>query len=195
MFLWVTLFMFWRMAELVTLIPIVGMLAYFVNIYVNASRLTPNAILVLFIVSVLAAAWALATVIRLQSSRRSAHFVAFIDLCFVGAFIGSVYELRRIANAHCPNFGNNGFYIALGIFSVNPNKECGMLKACFAFGIMNCIFFFASAILAYLMKIHEHDVVIRETYTTRRRSHGSRRGHSASGSHRRSHSSSRRYYV
>lgn len=90
-----------------------------------------------------------------------------------------------------------------------------MLKAAFAFGIMNCIFFACSAFFLMFMYRQEKEVVVKETY--RRSSHGSRyiphagsffvetntddihrRGHSRSGSghhHRSSRDSRRNYYV
>lgn len=73
-------FVFWRFLEIITLIPIVGMLAYFVNGYVNDNVLTPNYILVLFIVSVLALAWAIFTLFLYHRSSANAKFVALIDL-------------------------------------------------------------------------------------------------------------------
>lgn len=137
---------------------------------------------VLFITTVLAAVWAIATLFRRKSTRRSAMFVAFIDLCFVGAFIAGVYELRDIAQASCSNFSSSGdFYVSLGPsgfsgnspFSLNINKTCAMLKASFAFGIMNTIFFFFTSFLLLFMRDREEkEVVTKETY--RRRSHDSR---------------------
>lgn len=56
------------------------MLAYFVNGYVNDNVLTPNYILVLFIVSVLALAWAIFTLFLYHRSSANAKFVALIDL-------------------------------------------------------------------------------------------------------------------
>lgn len=137
-------FVFWRIFQIVTLIPTVGMLSYFVDRYDRINALTPRSILVLFIVSVLAAAWTIATLFLYSRARHSANFVAFIDLLFVGAFIGAVYCLRGIADADCSGWSRNGSYNAdLGIFEVtgnywrlNVDKECAMLKACFAFGIM-----------------------------------------------------------
>jgi hypothetical protein len=152
----------------------------------------------------LSCAWATATLFRLSSTRRSAHFVSFIDLCFVGAFIAAVYELRGIGNANCSNFSTGDIYVNLGIFgyygrqssdggkwSANINKNCAMLKASWAFAIMNTIFFFVTSVLAFLLRRHERES--REK-VVRRSHHGSRRGHSSS-SHRRHSSSSRRYYV
>ncbi|KAL8810914.1 MAG: hypothetical protein Q9223_001972 [Gallowayella weberi] len=178
------LFTFWRFFQIVTLIPTLGMLAYFVHQFQKQNLLTPNYVLVLFIVSVLAAAWALLTVFRRKSTRDSANFVSFIDLCFVGAFIAGVYELRNIAQASCTNFSadnrfsltiNNSGVSGSSPFQLNVNKHCAMLKASFAFGIMNCIFFAITAFLLLFMhrtRKDDKDVVVKETY--RRRSHDSR---------------------
>ncbi|KAI4167572.1 MAG: hypothetical protein LQ343_007111 [Gyalolechia ehrenbergii] len=194
------LFTFWRFGEIVTLIPTLGMLvpltlsplhrqlltsiqAYFVHQFESQNLLTPNSVLVLFIVSVLAAAWAIVTVFRRKSTRDSANFVSLIDLAFVGAFIAGVYELRYIANADCTNFSaNSHFSITVnnnGVsgsspFRLNTDKNCAMLKASFAFGIMNCIFFFITSFLLLFMhrKRDDRNVEVKETY--RRRSHDSR---------------------
>ena len=137
-------FIFWRIFQIITLIPTLGMLAWFVDWYNSRNLLTPTSILVLFIVSVLGAAWALGTLFLYARARHSAKFVAFIDLLFVGAFIGAVYELRGIADADCSNWDTNGSYNTnLGLFNVsgntyrwNANRQCAMLKASWAFGIM-----------------------------------------------------------
>jgi hypothetical protein len=80
--------------------------------------------------------------------------VAFVDLLFVGALIAAVYQLRGITNVSCGNFrSNNSIWLNLGPFGYvgdqtgdsladNPRKNCSMLKASFAFGIMNIVFFF-----------------------------------------------------
>ncbi|MCJ1276734.1 hypothetical protein MMC21_004541 [Puttea exsequens] len=174
-------FSFWRFMEIITLIPTLGMLAFFVHQYTIRNQLTPGSILTLFIVSVLACAWAIATWFRLSSTKRSALFVSFIDLCFVGAFIAGVYELRGIAKANCTTLKDNGpAYVSVGTNGVsgsngldlNTNKYCAMQKASFAFGIMNCIFFFITAFLLLFMRNRE-EVVVKESYS-RRRSHDSR---------------------
>lgn len=148
-----TIYSFWRLCEIITLIPVIGMLAWFVNGYVKVNQLTPNFILILFIVSVLACAWAVVTLFHVG---RSGHFIALIDLAFVGAFIAAVYELRGITNVSCTNFRSGGIYVNLGPlgyygrdggdWDLDVNKTCSMLKASFAFGIMNCIFFFFTAV-------------------------------------------------
>lgn len=186
------LFGLFRVFELVTLIPTIGMLAYFVNGYVNANQLTPNYILVLFIVTTLAGAWALATLFRMDSVRRNAPFVAFIDLCFVGALIAGVYFLRDITQYNCVNligsitssgqFGagssSGSAYITWPNINFNGpdgnfDKTCAMLKASFAFGIMNCMFFAVTTLLASLIHRKERAVVVEKTYS-RRGSHSSR---------------------
>lgn len=171
----------------------------------RANQLTPSYVLTLFIVSVLAAVWAIMTVLRRKSRDESSLFVAFIDLCFVGAFIAGVYELRSIAGATCSNFAvNTDFGISLGynngvsltnggLFTGNIDKSCAMLKASFAFGIMNCIFFFFTSFLLLFMHRDRKRVVVEKREVYRRRSHDSRRGHSRSGSQRRRSHDSRRY--
>jgi hypothetical protein len=177
--------------------------SWFVSGYNSLNLLTPSYILVLFIVSILACAWAIMTLIRLGSTRRSALFVAFIDLCFVGAFIAADYELHGIGKADCSNFTAAPIYISLGPFgyfgvsnnlrwAVNINKNCAMLKASWAFGIMNTIFFFITFIFALFLHRHHRDEVVVREKVVRRSRHSSRRGHS--GSRRRS-SSQRNYYV
>lgn len=146
-------FIMFRLAEIITLIPIIGMLSWFVHGYVEQNALTPDFILVLFIVSVLACAWAIATLVAYARARHSALFVATVDLGFLGALIAGVVLLRGIADQDCVNFSAGSFYFDLGVlgyygrnsnseWSLHANKTCSMLKASFAFGIMNCVFFF-----------------------------------------------------
>ncbi|KAF2030349.1 hypothetical protein EK21DRAFT_65778 [Setomelanomma holmii] len=196
-------FWFWRIFQIVTLIPIVGMLAWFVDWYNSRNLLTPRSILVLFIVSVLAAAWAIGTLFLYARARHSANFVAFVDLLFVGAFIGAVYELRGIADADCSSWRSNGSYSTdLGLFTVTGNtyglnidRQCAMLKASWAFGIMNIIFFFITTLLALLVHRH-HRNDGRDRVVVKREVHRSRHGHrSRSPRYSSHHSHSRRSYV
>jgi len=184
--------------EIITLIPTLGMLAYFVHIYASHNALTPNYILVLFIVSVLGAAWAICTLFTYHRAKSNALFVSFIDLCFVGAFIAGVYELRFISHANCTNVTGATYAIDFGVvggyvtgFHVDTDKVCALLKASFAFGIMNCIFFFITSLLAlFVGRGHERDrVVVKETHYARHghRRSGSHRSHRSSHSGRRSH--------
>ncbi|EDN10620.1 hypothetical protein I7I51_01329 [Histoplasma capsulatum] len=197
-------FICWRIGQLVTLIIPIGILSWFVDGFVKNNQLTPTYILVLFIVSVLGIFWALDTLIRHSNAKRSAHFVAFVDLCFVGSFIAGVYQLRRIANADCGNFRFDPLTLSLGPFGFagqrannplarDPTKVCAMLKTSFAFGIMNIGSFFITSILAVLM--HHHEEREHEKGSSRRRgSHSSHRGHSGSR-HRRSSSGRQPAYA
>lgn len=159
------LFLGFRIFELLVLIPILGMLAFFVHGYVVSNALTPTYILVLFIASVLGAAWVLGTIITYLRARHSAVFVALVDLAFVGTFIAGVYLLRGIAKADCVNFTTGGFYVGLGVFgyyglqsnnhwALNANKTCVMLKACFALGIIAIILFFITFVSSNLSQRH-----------------------------------------
>lgn len=166
----------------------------------------------MFIVSVIAVFWCLDTTIRYRTAKNSAMFVCFLDLCFFGAFIAAVYELRFTAKDNCshwdPASESESLYVSLGPFgrlgyqtdnplALHVNKTCALLKTCFALGIMETIFFFWTAILAYF--IYEPRKVVRETVEVRRRRSGSggrhHRRRSSSGGHRRSHSGRRTYEV
>ncbi|KAK0625376.1 hypothetical protein B0T17DRAFT_617474 [Bombardia bombarda] len=206
-------FVFWRFLEIITLIPTMGMLAYFVNGYTTANQLTPSYILVLFIVSVLALAWAIFTLFSYHRSKSNARFVGLIDLGFVGAFIAAVYYLRFIGNADCTHITPGSSYdVSFGIFGsasvngvhVSTDKTCGMLKASWAFAIMNTVFFAATAVLAVMHGDRAPEGGTRKvvvTETSRHRSgsgshhHSRRRSHSGShhGSRRSSHSHHRAY--
>jgi predicted membrane-bound spermidine synthase len=186
------------------------MLAYFVNIHLDANTMTPTYILLLFIVSVLALAWSVFTLFSYHRSSRNAQFVALIDLAFVGALIAGVYYLRFIARADCASVQpGSSVYLDFGIlgsanvvtgWSISVSKTCGMLKGCFALGIMNTVFFFVTAVLAW---IHgDHAVKEERRYVESRRSHSRHRsrsghrshsGHRGGGSRRSSHSHHRAY--
>ena len=131
--------------------PIVGMLGWFVHQYVKANQLAPDYILVLFIVSTLALAWEVFTVIAYLRARHDALFVAFVDLLFVGAFIGGVVVLRFIANANCGSI-NAGVGTYGTFFNIDVNKTCSILKASFAFGII-CILSFIVTFVSFTRSI------------------------------------------
>lgn len=187
-------------------IPPMGMLAWFVNIFINHNALTPDSILILFILVVLALAWAVFTLFSYHRSSANARFVAFVDLCFMGALIAGVYEMRGIADADCSNPNANSVWFAPNHIPV-PNwgwetgKPCSMLKASWAFAIMNIIFFSTTAIAAFSHGDHlSYDD--SRVYVERRHHHSSRHSHrhrsrsrgSRHSSHRSPHSH-RRVYV
>lgn len=198
------LFVCFRILQIITLIPIMGMLAWFVDGFVKNNALTPDAILVLFIVSVLAVAWVIFTLFSYHRSSANAMFVGLVDLGFVGALIAGVWYLRGISNADCTNVsrGDNWYYrigdvtVSGPDYNWNTDKPCAMLKASWALAIMNIIFFFITAMVAFM---HGDRL---SAYDRKRTYHSGRHGHrhhshsrSRSGS-RYSHSShSRRVYV
>ncbi|KAM0717146.1 hypothetical protein Q7P37_006998 [Cladosporium fusiforme] len=219
------LFISWRIFQIILLVPIVGMLSWFVHGFVESNQLTPNFILVLFIVSVLALAWTFATLFNYLRARHDAIFVAILDLAFVGALIGGIVTMRGIADENCSNFSAGNLYVNLGPFgtygrqtdspwAANINKNCAMLKASWALAIILTLTFFVTFLLALLVhRNHRNDdrVVVKREYHTSR--HGHRRSASRGGSrsrygggsgyddHRprssggRSHSRRRQYYV
>jgi sugar phosphate permease len=163
------LFLSWRIFEILILIPIVGMLAYFVHGYVQSNQLTPNFILVLFIVSVLALAWALATLVNYLRARHDALFVAAVDLGFVGALIAGVVLLRGIAKSDCTNFSSGPLYVNLGVFGyygrqsnsrwgLTINKTCAMLKASWALAIIAILAFFVTFVSCLIYHQHQSNV-------------------------------------
>lgn len=105
---------------------------------------TPTDILVLFIVSTLAVAWTIGTLFLYSRAKHSAGFVAFVDLLFVGAFIGAVVTLRNISDADCSNWSRGdqhgasafGWTVSGSFPTLNVNRTCAMLKASWVFGIM-----------------------------------------------------------
>lgn len=211
-------FAFWRFLQIVTLLPAMGIMAWYVHVFVSANMLTPNYILILFIASVLGIAWCIFTLFSYHRSSTNAMFVAIIDLGFVGTFIAAVYSLRFIAGANCVNVNTSASWVtsagslsSLGAFGVDisVSKPCATLKTAFAIGIMNCIFFFFTAIFAMMHGNHlgkderEKRYVVRETTRVHRHRSGSRSGGSRSehrtrsGSHQsqRSTHSHQRVYV
>jgi hypothetical protein len=142
------LFLSWRIFEIVMTTPIVGMLGWLVHyLYVRVNQLTPDYILVLFIVATLALAWEVFTVVSYLRARHDALFVAFVDLLFVGAFIGGVVVLRFIAKVDCGSI-DAGVTTSGSYFNIDVNKTCSMLKASFAFGII-CTLCFVVTFVSY----------------------------------------------
>lgn len=193
-----------------------GMLAWFIHAFINENELTPNYILVLFIVSVLAVAWTIFTLFSYHRSSSNSHFVSLVDLAFAGTLIGAVYQLRFITHANCYHIESTDRWLlpARTLISLKPqgidvlgsSKPCAVLKTCFALGIMNIVFFFFTAVLAWMhggkMSRNERDRrVVTETTTVRRHrsrgdgSRGASRPRSGSHHSRRSSHSHQRVYV
>jgi Membrane-associating domain len=128
-----------RVLQILTLIPIWGLLAYFVDKYAYE----PDWLLCLFVVSILATIWAIGSLLTLYR-RHVPVYVAVIDLIFFGLLIAGVVLLApRVTNTDCMgmygNLGSGGWYWG---------KECSMYKAAYALGILNIIMFFITSLLA-----------------------------------------------
>ncbi|KAH8162453.1 hypothetical protein CIB48_g5771 [Xylaria polymorpha] len=166
-------FAFWRFLQIITLIPTIGLLAYFVDGYNKLNALTPTYILVLFIVSVLAGAWA--------------------DLHPI--LVPPILHKRDLRIGHRPII--RSVDVSLGIFGsaslngvdVSVDKSCAMLKAAFAFGILNTIFFFFTAILAWMhgdrvsARGGDEKTYVRENHSHRHSHRSSQAPHSRHSSH------------
>lgn len=211
-------FAIWRIQEFITLIPLMGMLAYFVHGYTDSNQLTPTFFLVPFIASVLALAWVIFTV-----RPRYTHglYIFIVDLAFAATFLAGAILLRFISGANCANFSSttDSASLNLGVFGVygaavnNPfgldlNKSCAMTKAVFAFCIIEVLLFFVTAFISIFLhrKRDRSTVVVERRYsnrsTTRPGSHHSshygQRGagsRSNSGSRHHSHNHSRYAHV
>lgn len=201
------IFVCFRIFQIVLLIPCMGMLAWFVDKYTKQNLLTPDEILVLFIVSVLALAWAVFTLFSYHRSSANALFVGLVDLAFVGALIAGVYYLRGVRYTDCVTAGRDGTWTAdvwdITVtgprYSVSTDKPCAMLKASWAFGIINILLFFVTSLVAFG---HGDRMTAYDHRHKRSGSHSGRHSHrhrSRSGSRSRyshsSHSHSRRVYV
>lgn len=136
------LFLSVRVWEIIITVPIVGMLGWLVHVFVHANLLTPTYILLLFIVATLALAWEIFTVISYLRARHDALFIAFTDLCFLGAFIAGVVVLRFVTKYNCSSVGPVWTPQHGGVsYSSDPSKVCAVLKASFAFGIIDILNF------------------------------------------------------
>lgn len=189
-----------------------GMLAWFIHAFIKENEITPNYILILFIVSVLAVAWTIFTLFSYHRSSSNSHFVSLVDFAFAGTLIGAVYQLRFITHANCYHVESTDDWLKpahtlltlkdQGIDVLASSSPCAVLKTCFALGIMNIVFFFFTAVLAWMhggkmgRKEHERRVVT-ETTTVRRHHRDGSRSRPRSGSHhsRRSSHSHQRVYV
>ncbi|KAG6042123.1 hypothetical protein E4U41_005671 [Claviceps citrina] len=184
-----------------------GMLAWFINIFVSHNALTPDSILILFILSVLALAWAVCTLFSYHRSSANARFVSLVDLAFTGALIAGVYELRGIADADCSDPTAASVWYAPGRvpvpdFGWQTDKPCAMLKASWAFAIMNIIFFAITAVAAYShggdLAYDSHHVYVQRRHHHHSSRHSHRHRSHSRGSRRSSHRSPhshRRVYV
>lgn len=148
-----------RVLEIVVAIPIIGMLAFFVDPYVKNHQTVPDSLLTLFIVSILACAWAMLSFYQFHRYRNiSGPFIAIVDICFVGAFIAGIYMNRSISNANCSSVsvpvgiqvGHNN-YSGGSEWGANFDKHCAMFKASWILAIIDCVLFFVTCVLSWTL--------------------------------------------
>ncbi|KAI5844275.1 hypothetical protein BZA05DRAFT_448364 [Tricharina praecox] len=168
------LFIAVRIFEIISLIPIWGMLAWFVDLYQPATP--PDYILYPFIVALLATIWAIITLLMYRRMGWTPIYIAIVDLCWFGILIGGVVVLAPwVRRTDCVQWqGQSAVLNAAGMSvtsgDVTVAKQCMMLKSSWGLAILNIILFFASAVLAWEVWHRTGVVVVRP-----RRSRSSRR--------------------
>jgi len=167
-----------RLLEIVTLIPIWGILAWFVNAYNIASRPVPEAVLEPFIVAILATVYCFVTLLIFRQWGFTPLWVAILDLGFFGAFIAGVVLLApSVRNTNCVDFfGSQIFVTSSGQAVVTApavafNEQCLMLKTAWGLLIANIIMFFLTALAALHIWHYSGVVVVEERRHSRRRSY------------------------
>jgi H+/Cl- antiporter ClcA len=163
------IFTLFRILEVLTLIPVWGMLAYFVNKYQPATP--PEQILFLFVVALLASVWAFLTMIVFHRAGWMPLYVAVVDLCFFGVLVGAVVVLAPwVRDTNCISW--NGFFFNDAGWSpgvLRTDKECAMLKASWGLGIADIILFFLTAVAAWVIWDRSGVVVVERTRRRRSR--------------------------
>jgi hypothetical protein len=162
------LFSLFRVIELLTLIPIWGILAYFVN---AVQPNTPDdTTLYVFIVPILATVWAFFTLLAYRRTGFIALSISIVDLIFFGLFIGGAVLLApraRWTNCVRSTVSWEGWQVV-------ANRNCMMWKAAWGLGIAGILLFFITSMLAAHMWHHSGAVIV---YEERRHVHRSSRKH------------------
>jgi len=146
-----------RVLEIVIAIPIIGMLGWFVDPYVQNKQTVPDGLLTLFIVAILACAWAMITFYQFHRYRDiSGPLIPIIDIGFVGAWIAGIVLNRAISDADCSSVsvpagvrvGDNSWSGGTN-WSASVSRPCAMFKASWILAIIDCILFFITAVLGW----------------------------------------------
>lgn len=160
-----------RTLQLLTLIPLWGILAFFVHKYECNHQSIPAEILVLFIASLVGTAWAVVSFFQCHHSIGISVLVFVMDMIILGGLIAGVVLLRNVRNENCTSlsvpfgisFGNHNWFWDNGNgWNITFKKSCMMLKTVWAFGIINCALFFISALLALFIYRRNERVAVRE---------------------------------
>lgn len=90
-----------RIIQFLTLVVIFGIAASFINEYNNAGVNTPNGVMLLFVVSLIAALWTLTTLIFYFRSNTIPLWIVFWDIVFLALLIAGVVMLGDVTNENC----------------------------------------------------------------------------------------------
>jgi len=168
-----------RVLQILLLLPMVGMLGYFMHPYVQNNQTAPTWLLLMFIISVIACAWCLLTLFQFHKSYIHSLFVLVVDIAFFACFIAGVVLMDFVKNWNCVSgsvpvgfqVGNNN-YSGGNNLSLTVKKSCTMLKVTWIFGIINIILFFVTAVFAWQLHHRSYD---RAAAPVKDRHHTSRR--------------------
>ncbi|KAH8152674.1 uncharacterized protein LAJ45_03515 [Morchella importuna] len=157
-----TIFFFLRILQIITLIPIWGILAWFVHQADERGLTAPDTVLCLFVVAILATAWALVTLFLFHRGRFTDLWVAVVDLCFFGVLIAGVVLLGRVAeNTDCVGAWSNAGWGNWNV-GVRVDRTCSMYKAAWGLGILNVLLFFFTAVMAGMIWRRGRDATVGE---------------------------------
>lgn len=145
------LFPLFRAVQVLTLIPIWGMLAWFVHQYHKNDTTPPTEILVLWIVALIATFWAIVSFFQFHRSLFISLVVFVMDLLVLGGLIAGVVLLRAIRHANCSTGVTVGNWNNRSGWSTGVKKSCVMLKTAWAFAVIKCVLWFITALLAISM--------------------------------------------
>jgi hypothetical protein len=151
------LFTFFRLVQILSLIPAFSLLTHFINLYDH--ELTPTEILTLFIVTILAAAWALISLVVYRSMHWTPPYVWLVDVLFIGALMAGVILIDPyVSRGDCIDWTSGEgdeeefeYYSKITHGSIVLDRQCMMMKAAWGMSIANTVIFAVSAVLAWNM--------------------------------------------
>jgi tryptophan-rich sensory protein len=175
-----------RALQVMTLIPIWGMLAYFVHKFRKQHTDAPVEILILFITALIATGWAIVSFFQFHRSRTISLIVFVMDMLIYGTFVAGVVLLRYVKDSDCAAFsapvggkwGDHDWSWDNGSgWDVSFKKSCMLLKASWILAIVDTVLFFISSIVALMIYHRNETCAVREkTYVVdHRRPTGRRR--------------------
>jgi len=148
-----------RILQILLLLPMVGMLGYFMHPYVQANQTASTWLLLMFIISVIGCAWCLLTLFQFHRSYIHSLVVLVVDIVFFACFIAGVVLMDFVKNWNC-------------VSGLHVKKTCTMHKVTWVFGIINIILFFVTAVFAWQLHHRSSDraaAPVKDRHAGRRR--------------------------